>query len=148
MRLFILMNLLIIEFVFFNANSAVAGTNYYRWQDAQGDWHFSDQPPITSPSDTNISKIFGQTVNTSKSPASSAGDERTKSNNNAVHKRQNSKKIARTLKLKSKQHQACHSLKVKLDAIQAKLRTGYKEPSGNKLRDRRRKINHKIYHQC
>ena len=148
MRFLILMSLLVTELALFNDNSAIAATNYYRWQDAQGNWHFSDQPPIAAPADTNLSKIFGQTVNTLKPPANSFDQALTKFNKKTVSKQQNSKKVARQLKLQSKQNQACHTLKVKLDVIQTKLRTGYKEPSGNKLREKRRKITNKIYHQC
>jgi hypothetical protein len=148
MKFLILMSLLITELALFNGNSAIAATNYYRWQDAQGNWHFSDQPPIPASTDTNISKILGQTVNTSKPLANSFGQTLTKSNKKSVSKRLNSKKVARELKLQLKQEQVCQTLKVNLDVIQAKLRTGYKEPSGNKLREKRRKLNNKIYHQC
>jgi len=148
MRFFILIILLVTEPVFFNGNVAMASSSYYRWQDIQGDWHFSDKPPITAPTDKNISKILGQTVNTSKPPTNFFDRDRTKSNNNSVNKRKNNQKIARQLKLQSKKKQSCDILKVKLYTIQTKLRTGYKEPSGNKLRKKRRKINNQIYHQC
>jgi len=148
MRFFILINLLVIELVFFNGSLAVAGSSYYRWQDIQGDWHFSDQPPIASPTDTNISKILVRTVNTSKPPAHSFDQALTKSNKKPISKRQNSKEVAHQLKLQSKQQQVCKTLKVRLNAIQTKLRAGYKEPSGNRLREKRRKINNEIYHQC
>ncbi|MFT7372983.1 MAG: transposase InsO family protein [Oleiphilaceae bacterium] len=134
--------------VLLNSHSAIAGTGYYRWQDTQGIWHFSDQPPVTPATDADISKVFGQTVNTSTSPNKAIDLLPIKLKDQSVNKPQKSKQIVRQRKQKMKQEQACQTLKVKLRAIKTKLRAGYKEPRGNKLRARRRKINTKIYHQC
>jgi len=148
MKFFMLMSWLITELVFSGGNIAVAGTSYYRWQDVQGDWHFSDQPPASPTQEANVSKVLGEAVNTSKPTTISINHTPTQFSNQPSHQSQKSRKIARQLKQKSKQKQACHTLKVKLDAIHTKLRAGYKEPKGNKLREQRRKINNKIYHQC
>jgi len=147
MRLFMLIGWLVTELILLNGNSAVAGSEYYHWQDVQGAWHFSDQPPIAPVTGTNISKAMGQTVNTSKPPSRSVDHVPIKLKDQPINKQQNSQN-AREIKQKSKQKQICNALRSKLDTIQAKLRAGYKEPKGNQLRERRRKINNKIYHQC
>jgi len=148
MRLFMLIGWLITELVLFNGNPAVAGSEYYHWQDAQGGWHFSDQPPVAPVTGTNISKVLGQPVNTSKPPSSLMDHAPIKLKDQSINKQQKNSQKARQLKQKSKQEKICHALKSKLDTIQAKLRAGYKEPKGNQLRERRRKINNRIYHQC
>jgi hypothetical protein len=143
----ILIGWLIAENILLNG-SANAATSYYRWQNANGDWQFSDQAPVKSNSEMNISKVFGQNVNISKPANTTISPTRIKLKRQPVSKPQKSKQTARIRKQKAKQEQACQTLKAKLDAIHKKLRSGYKEPKGNKLRAQRRKINNKIHKQC
>ncbi|MFT5717742.1 MAG: hypothetical protein ACJAWS_000247 [Oleiphilaceae bacterium] len=132
---------LIAALVLLNGNSAIAATSYYRWQDAKGDWQFSDKAPIKSSSEMNISKVFGQNVNISKPANTATNPTLIKLKAQPVNKPQKSKQ-------KAKHEQICQTLEAKLDTIHRKLRAGYKEPKGNKLRAQRRRINNKIYKQC
>jgi len=148
MRIFILIGWLITELILFSGNSAVAGSSYYRWQDNQGNWHFSDQPPVAPATETIIAKVSGPTVNTSKPSSLSIDHTSIKLSDQPINKRQKNSQITRQLKHQFKRKQICHTLEAKLDTIQKKLRAGYKEPKGNQLRKQRREISNKIYHQC
>ena len=122
--------------------SALAKSSYYRWQDSQGSWHFSDKHPLNT--EANISKIAKRAVNRSKSSHVTANTLATKAT-----KKSNVRPTSNTLtNQRLKQAEACNVLKQQREALQKKLRAGYKEPKGNTLRAQRRKLDHKIYHQC
>lgn len=148
MKMFILIGLLLTESALLNISSAAASTSYYRWQDSQGDWHFSDHPPSSPTSDTNLSKVLGQSVNTSKPTIKPDNHVTHKLKSRTVSDRHKNIESKRQLKKKSKQKRLCETLQEKLNTIHTKLRAGYKEPKGNQLRKQRRKINNKIYRQC
>lgn len=148
MKFIIFIGAFITAFLFFSCHSALAGTDYYRWQDTLGHWHFSDQPPALPSPEADVSKVVGQAVNLSAPPSKSINHQPIKRKSPRKNKHQVSKRIAHQRKQKAKQEQACQILKLRLASIKTKLRAGYKEPSGNKLRAQRRTINTKIYRQC
>ena len=153
------MSVLFSELILLNINPALATTSYYRWQDTQGNWHFSDQPPLSAASDAKFSKVVGQTINTStptiephdpitNSNGTNKLKHRTRSERHKTDDQQKNIATKRQLKNEFKQKQLCLTLREKLNTIHTKLRAGYKEPKGNQLRKQRRKISNKIYRQC
>lgn len=146
MRASKLITKLIIGLSICNASYALAETSYYRWQDNQGAWHFSDQAPHTQTNKTTLLKVPETNVNTASSSIKPVRSNSKPFIKKPSHVQQ--QKIAQQRKQHSKQNKLCQKLKAKLYTLHKKLRTGYKEPTGNKLRAQRRNLNEKIYHQC
>jgi hypothetical protein len=148
MKIVLFISLLLSAFILLNINSALASTSYYRWQDAHGNWHFSDHSPTNASSDAMLSKVIGQTVNTSKPTTTLDNHVTKKVKNRTSNKQHKNIETKQKRKKKSKQMQLCQTLHEKLNTIHTKLRAGYQEPKGNQLREQRRKVNNKIYRQC
>lgn len=134
----------LIALILLPSNPAHADTSVYRWQDTKGMWHFSDKRPLSMVATTVISTVPKQSINLSTSPRFKSMDASTTQKKTQTKPREKRRDPAR----KAKQAQTCQTLKDKLAKIQKKLRAGYKEPSGNRLRAKRRKIKSKIYQQC
>lgn len=130
-------------FISFPAHSEI-----YRWIDARGSVHFSDEPPtrlphqtlnVRAPSTVPMSENLGQSKRVTQthqevSDMLSSSD-RPRKPGAAAHK-------------KEQQARQCARYQEKLAGIQSRLRAGYKNDRGNSLRQQRRKISNAYSREC
>lgn len=106
----------------------------YKWQDADGRVHYSDTPPSVSQSNLAL-EYQPPADNRIEPPAVIALRKKAKPRKKHRAKR---RKVATV---------SCGKYQQKIDKIQRQLRSGYREPKGNKLRSRRRELSKKL-RQC
>lgn len=126
-----LITVLIIYIIIFPTSATAA---LYKWQDADGRVHYSDTPPSVSQS--NLALEYQHPAdNRIEPPAVIAPRKKAKPRKKHRAKR---RKVATV---------SCGKYQQKIDKIQRQLRSGYREPKGNKLRSRRRELSKKL-RQC
>ncbi|NIB38722.1 DUF4124 domain-containing protein [Pseudomaricurvus alkylphenolicus] len=110
----------------------------YKWKDEHGTTHYGDHVPgnqeATAVKPNDLPHIHG-----SEAPKSIEFWKRPKNESNKRY-------TARTQR--SRRSNKCGQYEQKIEAINSALRSGYKEPKGNKLRAKRRKYKDLLYEQC
>ncbi|MCF6219411.1 MAG: DUF4124 domain-containing protein [Gammaproteobacteria bacterium] len=126
--------------LFLLSHSLVAAPTLYRWQDDEGQFHFSDKPPKHKPSSLKVLETNGRSLNSMPSikpnqpPALPRTTVKTKSTSNRQDKPNNSRR--------------CQSYQRQLDKLRSRMRTGYSATQAPKLLQRERDLNEAIYQQC
>lgn len=120
----------------------------YQWIDDQGRTHYSHQP-AKFPAKAKIKKTrIGKVNRADSTPVKSAVK---KNSNRPVTKNRSSKKSKPATQKASRNNnhnKKCLRYQHQLQKIQTKLRRGYKEPQGNRLRGLRRKYTALHSQQC
>lgn len=110
----------------------------YRWQDEEGQFHFSDKAPEKNSPATQVVEIKSQPLNSMPaiSPLKPPSAPR------KTEKRKTSKPTQKT------NNQRCQKYQRQLDTLRSRMRLGYSATQAPKLLHRERELNEKIYHQC
>ena len=123
--------------------SAVANAELYEWVDENGQRHFSDRKPMDVVSFqsheeavSDLMSVYGSAIKPKKF------------NKKKKTKRKGKQRSAKKYKEKAKQEERCESYLKRMDKVQEKLRRGYSEPQGNKLRSRRRELSLRYQKEC
>ena len=137
----------ILTFLLCSGLATAVTAEVYRWTDASGAVHFSDTPPesgqtarvelrqpVTVPMADNIGQAerirkSRQEVGRLLAPAS--GDR---------YRRGQQQARARAAR--------CRKLKQRLERIQGRLRSGYSNSQGNRLREQKREVEDQYSHDC
>lgn len=139
----------IAAFVFF-AVPAITTAEVYTWTDDQGVVHFTDQQPsghrhqsieLGEPSVIPMSENIdrGRRVTTINRQINKALDAGSEESDRAEHRK--AKRLAR--------HEAkCEGYRKRLRRIQRRLRAGYSNVQGNRLRQQRREVTRKLNWEC
>lgn len=109
----------------------------YKWVDANGQTHYSDVAPAEGAQDSLV-EYQAPADNRMLAPSQNAFPKR------RVKDKRRTKKNNKKAKSKP---QNCEKYQTQLTTLQKKLRAGYREPQGNKLRARRRVLADKLK-QC
>lgn len=118
--------------------SAPTMAEIYKWRDAQGVTHYSEDPPTQAAQQASeISADLPPIQRVSKPP---------KAFPTSATKAQKKPKVTR--RKASKRASKCPAYRAKIQRINQQLRGGYKEPTGNRLRAKRRELSDKIYAEC
>lgn len=143
---------------FISIGFAATSAHYYRWQDHLGVWHFSDKPPGKSAVSPRKAAQTLQLENLNTFPINVIAPYVLESSSEKTRRRwkqksgSNENKRDKRKKLKAKEENTrrknCKAFHVRLDRIQRKLRSGYKEPQGNRLREKRRALKNQVYRHC
>ncbi len=122
------------------SHSLSAAPTLYRWQDDEGQFHFSDQPPAHKPRSLEVLEINGRSLN-SMPP--------TKLDTPPTLLRKTEKtKPKRSQQSKPTHTRRCQSYQRQLDKLRSRMRTGYSATQAPKLLQRERELNELIYQQC
>ena len=126
-----------------NATAAI-----YKWVDAQGTTHYSDRS-IEAPDDHQQIDDAMPDVHLMQPPDPRVTDIQKA---NARLREQRRKRQQAALRQRqaaaSRSQSRCESYERRLRSIQASLRQGYREPRGNKLREKRREIQARVSAEC
>lgn len=135
----------------------LAEAKIYKWRDSEGDTHYSDRPPpvrridgppAASDNSANRSEEISADLpylHSMQAPAKLFPKRSTQvaPKTNRTPKRQAAKKSnAQALA------RQCQGYRNQIASINKQLRSGYREPKGNRLRSRRRELSDKLYRQC
>jgi len=122
------------------AMAAPAWAEVYTWQDETGQKRFSDQPPTTrdyerwEPPDNPNSDLQLPEPREDWPERSSGGDKEENRSSAALER--------------ERQEEKCRGYEAELERINNQLRAGYREPKGNRLRARRRRLRSKEFNEC
>ena len=120
----------------------------YKWVDAQGITHYSDRS-IDAPDDHQQIDDHMPDVHLLQPPDPRVTD--IQKANARLREQQRKQQQAATHKRRataSRSQTRCASYERRLRSIQAAMRKGYREPRGNKLREKRREIQARVAAQC
>ena len=123
--------------------AAPAWAEVYTWQDENGQQRFSDRPPETQdyqqwePPDHPNSDLQLPEPRERSSVEPSKDDER-----------ENSTKTSSGESQQEKQEKRCRQYEAELERINNQLRAGYREPKGNRLRAKRRRLRSRQFREC
>jgi len=115
----------------------------YKWQDEKGRVHYGERPPADHAEAREISAALPPIHEIPAATAPKAA-ERPSLQTKADDRRET---LAAERALE-RQTQRCEKYADQLADIQRKLRAGYREPRGNKLRERRRLLEQKQHDEC
>lgn len=110
----------------------------YKWKDEHGKTHYGDQAPGNHEA-TAVRPNDLPHIHSSEEPKRIEFWKRPK-------RKSKMRDTAKTQR--SKHRNKCRQYEQKIEAINSALRSGYKEPKGNKLRAKRRKYKDLLYEQC
>ena len=115
----------------------------YKWRDDKGRVHYGERPPADHAEAREISAALPpiHEIPAATAPKSA---KRPSLQTKAVDRRET---LAAQRALE-RQAQRCEKYADQLADIQRKLRAGYREPRGNKLRERRRVLEQKQHEEC
>ncbi len=126
--------------LFLLSHTLSASPTLYRWQDDEGQFHFSDKPPAHKPSSLEVLEINGRSLNSMPS---------TKLDNPPTLPRKTEKtESKRSQQSKPTNTRRCQSYQRQLDKLRSRMRTGYSATQAPKLLQRERELNELIYQQC
>lgn len=106
---------------------SVATAELYKWIDDKGRTHYSDTAPLT---ENSLQEYHAPADNRIAPPAYIPYPKYT-----PFKKKPKARRRAKV---------SCEKYQNRIDKVQKKLRAGYKEPRGNKLRARKRELNDKL----
>lgn len=125
--------------------TAIARAEVYTWTDRQGISHFSDQPPdafphrqiqtqapVTVPMSENLRQ--GRRISGIREEVQALLAEPGEASSSSAS-------VARDAK-------ACAGYRRQLDKVQSRLRAGYSNEEGNRLRRQRRELSQRISREC
>lgn len=128
--------------------TVVSATEIYRWRDAQGRLHYGEHLPQDADyeqlDESMLPPLHMVPAHTNSGPEKSAQPD-TKSTQSSQKK---SRAKNRSGVKENPAIQRCRRYKEQLETIQAKLRAGYREPQGNRLRLRRRQLEQRQREEC
>jgi hypothetical protein len=115
----------------------------YRWRDAQGHLHYDDSKPLHHDSEL-IDNDALSPINTSvaTTPASTVKSNHTSQSKKSKKLTQKRNKNADAAK------QRCRRYDEQLETIANRLHAGYREPTGNRLRAKRRQLEQRVRDEC
>lgn len=121
-----------------------AQAEIYTWTDANGVTHYSDQPPETSEHEN---------LATSSLPPLHLIDKPDPALTHVLQKATRAQQVTRraastTPRRSAAANNRCAKYRSQLKKLQSQLRRGYKEPRGNALRERRRKLQARLNAEC
>jgi hypothetical protein len=130
-------------FILLATTSCTHANPIYRWRDAQGHLHFDESKPLNQKYETVDEKSL-PLINTATAPAASENSTTKKSSRtkNSVKK---SNKKTKSVEAAQKR---CRRYDEQLDNIANRLRAGYREPTGNHLRAKRRQLEQRVRDEC
>lgn len=120
--------------------TATARAEVYTWQDETGQQQFSDRPPETrdyqrwEPPENPNSDLQLPEPRDDWPDLSNTDDEE----DGGSHAREE----------KLRQEKRCREYEAELERINNQLRAGYREPKGNRLRAKRRRLRSKEFNEC
>jgi hypothetical protein len=115
----------------------------YKWVDEKGVTHYSDDPRDVPAEHETLEQLAP--VHTIQAPDKAL----TRIQEAAQRERRQPKRVQRAQsRSTASSHSSCEAYRRQLGAVQAKLRRGYREPRGNKLRERRRELSALIKQTC
>lgn len=115
------------------SQTAFAESSIYQWRDASGQIQFGDRPPHPEQAES-VSTAQMRAINSQAPPPDMP----------SMLSRQTSKAPSR----KRQRSSRCDSYRRGLAMVEDKLRAGYREPQGNRLRERRRELSGKLWREC
>ncbi|XOZ33065.1 DUF4124 domain-containing protein [Halomonadaceae bacterium KBTZ08] len=113
----------------------------YTWTDDQGVTHFTDERPEA---EAHQEKVRPDLVN---SPARLPEPGTWAPEHTDDTEEQDREQIARERE-KAAQERRCREYEARLKQINDRLRSGYQEPTGNRLREERRALRSKVFNEC
>lgn len=125
----------------------------YKWQDSQGRVHYSDSPPKAHHSYREVTSELPHVHRMEplrRSPMTSTYSRPDTQTTPSAR----SRIVDRSYDQDLPSHRASHSqercdwYRAELERIQKQLRGGYREGTGNRLRERRRELSEKLYREC
>lgn len=129
---------------FLYALSFGASAEIYKWVDADGVTHYSDRKTGAPQSRQQVDRALPPVhLIEQPDPALSRVQQQAAREREAAHR---TAVVVR--RRPSSNHNRCTRYQQQLDKVQTQLRRGYREPRGNKLRERRRNIQEKINAEC
>ncbi len=122
---------------------ATAAAEIYKWRDDKGRVHYGERPPADHHEAREISTTLPpiHEIPAAKTPLTSKPKAR----------QAQASDLRRTIAAEQaheRQQQRCNQYAEQLADINRKLRAGYREPRGNKLRQRRRALEQKQHEEC
>ena len=125
-----------------------ASAEVYEWVDEQGQRHFSDQKPSTQDE-----YQVRNDIDDARSPSQAAAPEKYAQ---SQRKKKRSKKARsntrrhrqRQAKARQQKQQRCEKYLAQMRKVQTQLRRGYREPQGNRLRQRRYELSKRYQKEC
>ncbi len=120
------------------SQSLDAAPTLYRWQDEEGQFHFSDKAPEKNNATIQLVEIKSKPLNSMPaiSPLKPPIVPR------KTEKRKTSKPTQKANTKRCQKHQR------QLNTLRSRMRLGYSATQAPKLLRRERELNEKIYHQC
>ncbi len=130
-----------------------AQAEIYKWQDAKGRVHYSDSAPKNTSSYRDVTPDLPPIHRMESGPARAMGSrvepsEKQSSQMTPRPHRHVEQVYDRYSHSESSYRNQCDSYRDELERIQKRLRSGYKESTGNRLRDRRRELSDLLYQKC
>ncbi len=116
-----------------------ASATIYSWIDEHGQRHYSDSAPAQH-SDQSVVEVPLADINRQSPPAKIDYRRATRQPDKTAHHQRAS--------AQRKRRQHCEKIQRRLDAINKQLRSGYREPKGNKLRQQRRDYQRRKKQHC
>mgnify|MGYP001825066935 CR=1 FL=1 len=110
----------------------------FHWVDEQGNTHYSDRAISGRQTEQLDAAKLGR-INLQQGVAIEP---------RSTRERSSQRTIARTGKRQSKLDKACQRYRTNILGLEQKLRQGYSEPAGSKLRRRKQKWSDLLYRQC
>ncbi|NKI35276.1 DUF4124 domain-containing protein [Wenzhouxiangella sp. XN79A] len=119
----------------------------YEWIDEDGNRHFSDREPDVAGWSERV--IDEQAISTYRAPDHPAPQRRRHAEPpDDANEAPSTNRSASPFSPDPNQHARCTRLLNRIDAIQDELRAGYREPRGQRLRDRRRELREAYRKEC
>lgn len=125
--------------------SSALHAKHYEWVDEKGQRHFSDRKPIHDVDYESHDQIQSDLFSDYDSEIKVKRSKPVSKNRSSGKKRKGRRKKDQQVK---KQQERCQSYLNRMDKVQEKLRRGYQEPQGNKLRQKRRALSVRYQKEC
>lgn len=128
-----------------------ASPTIYEWIDEDGNRHFSDREPDVAGWSERV--IDEEAISTYRAPDHPAPQQRSRapsgpSNSDDGRGDRSSGRQASPFSTDPAAEARCDDLLERIDAVQDELRAGYREPRGQRLRDRRRALRDEYRRDC
>jgi hypothetical protein len=124
-------------------SSFAKANEIYRWQDAKGRIHYSESAPLEG----NYQQLGVEDLPPVHSAVPPDFPKSVPVTNKQPIPAQRVKK-SRRVKSNEQSLKQCRRYREQLEGIAARLRAGYREPTGNRLRAKRRQIEQRLREDC
>jgi hypothetical protein len=118
----------------------------YRWRDAQGHLHYDESKPLHHDYELIDNKTLPP-ANTSTAP-NTLTQSATEKSSRSRHVKQSKYKSHKRNKSADAAKQRCRRYDEQLETIANRLHAGYREPTGNRLRAKRRQLEQRVRDEC